>query len=91
MQILVTPSFERALKKLHPNQKKALDKAVTAIAADPELGDEKLGDLDGIYVYKFKLIDKQWLLAYRLISSKKMKLLLLGPHENFYRELKKTK
>jgi mRNA-degrading endonuclease RelE of RelBE toxin-antitoxin system len=91
MQILVTPSFERALKKLHPNQKKALDKAVTAIAADPELGDEKLGDLDGIYVYKFKLIDKQLLLAYRLISSKKMKLLLLGPHENFYRELKKTK
>jgi mRNA interferase RelE/StbE len=91
MQILVTPSFERAIKKLHPNQKKALDKAVTAIATDPELGDEKLGDLDGIYVYKFKLIDKQWLLAYRLISSKKMKLLLLGPHENFYRELKKAK
>ena len=89
MQILVTPSFERAIKKLHPNQKKALDKAVTAIATDPELGDEKLGDLDGIYVYKFKLIDKQWLLAYRLISSKKMKLLLLGPHENFYAELKR--
>lgn len=91
MQILVTPSFERALKKLHPNQKKSLDKAVTAIAADPQLGDQKLGDLDGIYVYKFKLIDKQWLLAYRLISSKKIKLLLLGPHENFYRELKKSK
>jgi mRNA interferase RelE/StbE len=91
MQILVTPSFERTIKKLHPNQKKALDKAVTAIAADPELGDEKLGDLDGIYVYKFKLVDKQWLLAYRVISSKKMKLLLLGPHENFYRELKKSK
>jgi len=91
MQILVTPSFERTIKKLHPNQKKALDKAVTAIAADPELGDEKLGDLDGIYVYKFKLVDKQWLLAYRVISAKKMKLLLLGPHENFYRELKKTK
>ena len=91
MQILVTPSFERTVKKLHPNQKKALDKAVTAIAADPELGDEKLGDLDGIYVYKFKLVDKQWLLAYRVISSKKMKLLLLGPHENFYRELKKSK
>ena len=91
MQILVTPSFERTIKKLHPNQKKALDKAVIAVAANPELGDEKLGDLDGIYVYKFKLIDKQWLLAYRLISAKKMKLLLLGPHENFYRELKKTK
>jgi mRNA-degrading endonuclease RelE of RelBE toxin-antitoxin system len=91
MQILVTPSSERAIKKLHPNQKKTLDKAVKAIATNPKLGDQKLGDLEGIYVYKFKLVDKQWLLAYRVISPKKMKLLLLGPHENFYRELKKSK
>lgn len=91
MQILVTPSFERTIKKLHANQKKSLDKAVKAIASNPEAGDPKVGDLDGIYVYKFKLVDKQWLLAYRLVSSKKLKLLLLGPHENFYRELKKAK
>jgi hypothetical protein len=91
MQILVTPSFERTIKKLHVNQKKSLDKAVKAIASNPEVGDPKLGDLEGIFVYKFKLVDKQWLLAYRVLSSKKMKLLLLGPHENFYRELKKAK
>ena len=90
MQILVTPSFERTIKKLHVNQKKSLDKAVKAIASNPEVGDPKLGDLEGIFVYKFKLVDKQWLLAYRVLSSKKMKLLLLGPHENFYRELKKA-
>jgi len=91
MQILVSPSFERTIKKLHVNQKKSLDKAVKAIASNPEVGDPKLGDLEGIFVYKFKLVDKQWLLAYRVLSSKKMKLLLLGPHENFYRELKKAK
>jgi mRNA-degrading endonuclease RelE of RelBE toxin-antitoxin system len=91
MQILLTPSFERTIKKLHPNQKKSLDKAVKALASNPELGEPKVGDLDGIYVYKFKLLDKQWLLAYRVISTKKIKLLLLGPHENFYRELKKSK
>jgi mRNA-degrading endonuclease RelE of RelBE toxin-antitoxin system len=91
MQILLTPSFERTIKKLHPNQKKSLDKAVKALASNPELGEPKVGDLDGFYVYKFKLIDKQWLLAYRVISTKKIKLLLLGPHENFYRELKKSK
>ena len=62
-----------------------------AIAAKPELGDAKVGDLEGIFVYKFKLVDKQWLLAYRLVSSKKITLLLIGPHENFYRELKKSK
>ena len=91
MQILVTPSCERAIKKLHANQKKSLDKAIKSIAAKPELGDAKVGDLEGIFVYKFKLVDKQWLLAYRLVSSKKVTLLLVGPHENFYRELKKSK
>ena len=89
MQILVSPSFERAIKKLHANQKKSLDKAVKAIALEPEIGDPKVGDLEGIYVYKFKLVDKQWLLGYRVISSKKITLLLIGPHENFYRDLKK--
>ena len=90
MQILVTPSFERAIKKLHANQKKSLDKAVKAIALEPEIGDPKVGDLEGIFVFKFKLVDQQWLLAYRVISAKKLKLLLIGPHENFYRELEKS-
>ncbi|NBV66700.1 MAG: type II toxin-antitoxin system RelE/ParE family toxin [Actinobacteria bacterium] len=90
MQILVTSSFERAIKKLHANQKKSLDKAVKAIASKPELGDPKVGDLEGIYVYKFKLVDKQWLLAYRIVSAEKLKLLLIGSHENFYRDLKKS-
>ena len=91
MQILVTPSFERAIKKLRTNQKKSLDKTVKAIALEPEIGDPKVGDLEGIFVFKFKLVDQQWLLAYRVISAKKLKLLLIGPHENFYRELKKSK
>jgi hypothetical protein len=91
MQILVTPSCERAIKILHATQKKALDKAVTAIAAKPAIGDAKVGDLEGIFVFKFKVVDKQWLLAYRLVSSKKITLLLIGPHENFYRELKKSR
>ena len=91
MQILVSPSFERAIKKLHANQKKSLDKAVKAIVLEPEIGDPKVGDLEGIFVFKFKLVDQQWLLAYRAISAKKLKLLLIGPHENFYRELKKSK
>ena len=59
MRILVTPSCERSIKKLHPNQKKSLDKAIKAIASKPEIGEAKVGDLEGIYVYKFKLVDKQ--------------------------------
>jgi mRNA-degrading endonuclease RelE of RelBE toxin-antitoxin system len=36
MQILVTPTFLKATKKLHPNQKKSIDKAVHAISANPQ-------------------------------------------------------
>ena len=89
MKVLVASSFFRASKKLHPNQKNALDKAVKVVSADPSLGKAKAGDLLGIYIYKFKVNGIEWLLAYRVVSSKELKLLIVGPHENFYRDLKR--
>jgi hypothetical protein len=56
---------------------------------DSSVGEEKVGDLAGIFIYKFKLGNERWLLAYRLVSSREIKILLVGPHENFYRELKR--
>lgn len=90
MEIKQSPHFGRSLKKLQPNQKKSLDKAVAAIATDPSLGDEKVGDLSGISVYKFRANKIKWLLAYRIISKGDIKLLVVGTHENFYRDLKRT-
>jgi mRNA interferase RelE/StbE len=90
MQILVTPTFLKATKKLHPNQKKSIDKAVHAISANPQLGMAKIGNLEGIAIYKFRMNDQKWLLAYRIISKKSIKLLLVSPHENFYRDLKRN-
>jgi hypothetical protein len=89
MRILVAPSCARRIKRLHPNQKKSLDKAIRAISVDSSVGEEKVGDLAGIFIYKFKLGNERWLLAYRLVSSREIKILLVGPHENFYRELKR--
>lgn len=89
MRILVTPSFARRAKRLHANQKKSLDKVVKTISADATVGEEKIGDLTGVFIYKFRMGNERWLLAYRLVSSREIKLLLVGPHENFYRELKK--
>ncbi|MDH4478830.1 MAG: type II toxin-antitoxin system RelE/ParE family toxin [Rhodoferax sp.] len=70
LAILATPSFARVVKKLHPQDKAVLDTAVQAIAADPALGDEKRGDLNGVFVYKFKLNKQETLLAYRLQPDK---------------------
>jgi len=88
MRILVTLSFARRAKRLHTNQKKSLDKAIRAITDDLAIGDEKVGDLSGVYIYKFAQGNEKWLLAYRVISKKEIKLLIFGPHENFYRDLK---
>ncbi len=90
MRILVTPTFERAAKKLHPQQKLALDEAVRAIADQPDIGEAKTGDLAGVRVYKFRMGNLLCLLAYRLLDEGNLKLLMVGPHENFYRDLKRT-
>lgn len=88
MRLLVTPTFKRTVKKLHPQQKAALDEAVRAIASDADIGEAKVGDLVGVQVYKFKMINQMCLLAYRALDPQTIKLLMVGPHENFYRDLK---
>lgn len=86
MRILVTPTFERDVKRLHRQQKADLDATVQAIAKDAEIGEAKVGDLAGIRVFKFRLVN---LLSYRVIDEGTIKLLTVGPYENFYRDLKR--
>ena len=89
MRILVTPTFERTVKKLHRPQKEALDEAVRFIASRPQAGEAKVGDLAGVQVYRFRIGTLQCLLAYRILHEGTIKLLMVGPHENFYREFKR--
>jgi mRNA-degrading endonuclease RelE of RelBE toxin-antitoxin system len=90
MRLLVTPTFGRALKKLQRQQKAVLDEAVQAIVAQPEIGDIKVGDLAGVRVYRFRMGTLLCLLAYRVLDEQTIKLLMVGPHENFYRDLKRV-
>jgi len=90
MRLLVTPTFERLAKKLNRQQKTELDGAVRAIGADPEIGGAKVGDLAGMRVLKFRLSNQSCLLAYRILDLNTVKLLTFGPHENFYRDLKRS-
>ena len=89
MRVLVTPTFERAVKKFHRQQKADLDDAVRGIVSDTAIGEEKVGDLAGIRVYKFRMVDQLCLLSYRVVDEDTVKLLTVGPHENFYRDLKR--
>jgi addiction module RelE/StbE family toxin len=90
MQILQTNTFANAVKKLHKNQKKDLDKAINEIIDDYTIGEEKTGDLVGVRVYKFKMNKQLTLLAYTFEEKILiLTLLALGSHQNFYTELKR--
>ena len=87
MEILQSRSFERKVKKFTKAQKKKLDGEIRKIVDNPSLGSEKKGDLRGVFVQKFKLHTLQYLLAYRFIREN-LELIMIGPHENYYRDLK---
>ena len=90
MIVLTTPRFDRAVKKISPPEKKAIDQVIREIVGNPQKGEMKIGDLAGTRVYKFKFYNQQMLLAYS-VSLDRTKIVLMGygVHENFYRELKR--
>lgn len=95
------PPFVSFVKKQSKPFQLAIEDAVEALCADPSLGEEKSGDLRGIWVYKFAFRRQQYLMAYRPPTSlalragkAEVEMLVidfyqLGPHENFYANLKK--
>lgn len=89
-RVLQTPTFRKAVKKLRPNQKKALDVAVKELMEKPGLGEQKKGDLAFLRVYKFKMNKQLTLLGYSFDDGTlTLELLALGSHENFYRDIKR--
>ena len=81
--------FARAYKKIRGVELNALHTAMDEVLSDPKIGKVKVGDLKGIHVYKFRVGQSQFLLAYSVDQRKKLVTWqALGPHENFYRELK---
>lgn len=86
-KVIQSRLFSRKVKKLTRQDKISLDDHIRKIMETPDLGEEKKGDLKGVFVYKFYLGSTQYLLAYRF-SDELLELIMLGPHENYYRDLK---
>ena len=87
MTIYQSRSFEQKVKKMPKQEKKILDQEVRRIAEDLSIGEEKKGDLAGVFVHKFKIRAVLYLLAYRKVGQD-LELIMVGPHENYYRDLK---
>ncbi len=81
--------FEKALGKLKDAQLKIVEDEIDYIIENPEIGEQKKGDLSHLRVHKFKMNNQMALLAYSWVEDKiEIYLLHLGTHENFYDKMK---
>lgn len=85
-----TRRFARSYKKLHDNVATDVDAAALTVADDPTVGERKKGDLSDLFVYKFRSQNQLYLLGYTVDEAVRLIYLeAVGPHENFYRDLKR--
>lgn len=86
-----TRRFARQYKKLHDNIAADVDSAVETVAGSPVIGEQKKGDLADLLVFKFRSQGQLYLLGYTLDDQVRLVYLeAVGPHENFYRDLKRS-
>jgi len=89
VEVFQTNRFKKAYKKLHPNQLADVNMAIETVINDPEIGEQKKGNLSWLRVYKFKVLEQLTLLGYSVEKADRIVLTLvdIGSHENFYRDL----
>ena len=88
--VLQTRRFARQYKKLALNTARDVDAAVAEVQQDPYIGSAKRGDLAALRVYKFRSGGQLYLLGYSLDQAICLVYLeAVGPHENFYRDIKR--
>ena len=86
------PTFSKVFKKLSDEEKDLVDIEIDLIIKDPEIGDQKKGDLSHLRVHKFIMNKQQVLLGYSWREEQlELWLLNMGPHENFYSKAKDSR
>ena len=71
-----------------------IESRVTEVCNNPRMGQHKAGDLQGVFVYKFRFNRQEYLMAYQFdyfADAREINWIQfcqIGPHENFYTQLK---
>ena len=73
---------------MYKKQIKIIDKEISKIVKNPEIGQIKRGALKGVQIHKFYIEKQLFLLAYQL-EADVLNLIMVGSHENYYRNLTK--
>lgn len=92
LQVRFLPPAARFIKKLKDKKLKALyQDAVKNICEDYTIGQEKTGDLSGIYGYDIYYNKTNYELAYTVerIGNEIIVVIMAGTRENFYEQLKR--
>jgi mRNA-degrading endonuclease RelE of RelBE toxin-antitoxin system len=95
MKIHYKRPFAQFVKKVSKPLQLAIEDRVLEICQNPDLGEQKTGDLREIWVYKFRFNRQEYLIAYQLGRSEEgikltwISFYQIGSHENFYSQLKR--
>ncbi|MEW6288421.1 MAG: type II toxin-antitoxin system RelE/ParE family toxin [Thermodesulfobacteriota bacterium] len=87
MRIYQSRSFGKKVKKFNQKEKDDLDNEIKKIAQNLSIGMEPKGDLRGVFIHKFTIKTSLYLLSYRIVADG-LELIMIGVHENYYRDLK---
>ena len=92
LEVIFLPPAAKFIKKIKDKKLKNLYKqAIAEISVDPFIGEEKKGDLSGVYGYDIYYNKTNYELAYTLEendSGEVVVVILAGTRENFYEQLK---
>lgn len=96
MRTTFKKAFAQFVKKASKPLQLEIEIRVAEVCHNPMLGHQKLGDLQGIFVYKFRFNTQEYLMAYQFdhfagaLEITWIEFSQIGPHENFYTQLKRS-
>ncbi len=88
MDLLYKSAFRKFIKKQSRPFQLAIEDEIERIYKNPEIGEEKSGDLAGFRVHKFTFRKQEYLIAYKTADGS-VTAYMVDTHENFYRNLKR--
>lgn len=88
MSLLYKSAFKKFVKKQARPFQLVIEDEAEKIHKNPDMGEEKKGDLSGLRIHKFTFRKQEYLVAYK-VQDASITAYMIDTHENFYRNLKR--
>jgi mRNA interferase RelE/StbE len=89
-EVFLTRTADKAQRKLDKPLRTRIRDGLMHLASDPaKLGEALTSPLSSVFTYHLNYHGKEYRIAYQIVQDiQAIHVLLIGPHENFYRTLK---